>query len=58
MADIDVVRGRSLNWIWWVVGVVVVALLLMMLMRGGDRGANDRTPARTSQAASATVLAA
>jgi bacteriorhodopsin len=58
VADIDVVRGRSSNWIWWVVALIVAAIVVMMLMRGGNADANSTTPGRSSSYATAAVPAA
>lgn len=48
MADIDVVKGRSHTWVWWVLGLVVLALVLMFMLRGRDTNA----PARSSTSSS------
>ncbi len=53
MADIDVVKGRSSNWMWWVIGAVIVLLLVMFLLRGS--GANE--PARSPTGAPSTSAA-
>jgi hypothetical protein len=47
VADIDVVKGRSHTWVWWVLGLVVLALVLMFMLRGRDANA----PARSSSSA-------
>lgn len=57
MADIDVVKGRSNSWIWWIVAIVAVLLIAMMLMRGSDREPATNAPARSSSTAT-PVLAA
>jgi len=44
VADIDVVKGRSSNWIWWVLAAVAVVLLLMFLVRRNDGAAPARSP--------------
>ncbi len=53
MADIDVVKGRSSNWMWWIIAAVAILLLVMFLMRGTD--AND--PARTPTGAPSSSTA-
>ena len=53
MADIDVVKGRSSNWIWWVIAAVAVVLLVMFAMRGND---NTNTPARSPSSSAAPAL--
>ena len=58
MADIDVVKGRSSGWLWWVVAAVIVALLLIFMMRGRDTNAPARSPSSSNLPAASLSMAA
>ena len=59
MADIDVVKGRSSTWIWWVVAAVAIVLLLMFVVRRNDSETPARSPSTSvAPADPASVLAA
>ena len=49
VADIDVVKSKSSNWVWWVLAAVVVMLALVFMMRGR----RDNAPAGSSSSANA-----
>jgi len=54
VADIDVVKGRSSTWVWWVVAAVAILLLLMFLLRGNDA---TNAPARSPSSSVAPAQA-
>jgi hypothetical protein len=58
VADIDVVKGRSSSWIWWVIAAVAAVLLLMFLMRGNDANAPARAPGSSAAPQQPSLLVA
>jgi hypothetical protein len=59
VADIDVVKGRSSSWIWWVLAAVAVVLVLMFLVRRTGNDAPARSPSSSvAPAQPASVLVA
>jgi len=59
VADIDVVKGRSSSWIWWVLAAVAVVLVLMFLVRRNGTDTPARSPSSSvAPAQPASVLVA
>lgn len=57
MAEIDVVKGKSNSWLWWVIAAIALVLLLMFFMRGRDADTPTRAPGSSAIPSATAVVA-